>query len=126
MLLVNFAHPITEAQKAQVEKLAGRAVERILDVKTHFDPALPFAEQATALVESIGLTAAEWQNAGPIVNLPTLTPIAALVLADLHGRMGYFPTSLRLRPVAGATSPTFEVAELLPLQLVRDQARTRR
>ncbi len=126
MLLINFAHPMTDAQRAQVEKLTGRPLEHVIDVKTHLDPALSFAEQAAALVDSVGLTSADWQTAALVVNLPSLTPIAALVLADLHGRMGHFPSALRLRPVANTTPPAFEVAELLPLQLVREQARTNR
>jgi hypothetical protein len=60
------------------------------------------------------------------VNLPSLNHIAACVLAELHGRMGYFPTILRMRPVAGSTPPQFEVAEIINLQAVRDQARTTR
>jgi len=48
------------------------------------------------------------------------------LLAEVHGRTGYFPTIIRLRPVAGVTPPQFEVAELLNLQAVRDAARVRR
>jgi hypothetical protein len=40
--------------------------------------------------------------------------------------MGYFPTIIRLRPVANATPPRFEVAELINLQAVRDRAREQR
>jgi hypothetical protein len=61
-----------------------------------------------------------------LVNLPGHNAVAALVLAELHGRMGYFPAVLRLRPVAGTTPPQVEVAEILNLQAVRDRARLRR
>ena len=47
-------------------------------------------------------------------------------LAELHGRMGYFPASGRRRPLAGSLPPRFEVAEIINLQAVRDQARLRR
>ncbi|OQA39911.1 MAG: hypothetical protein BWY52_03004 [Chloroflexi bacterium ADurb.Bin325] len=57
---------------------------------------------------------------------PSLNFIAVALLAELHGRMGYFPTCVRLRPVAGSTPPRFEVAELLPLNEVREAARRRR
>jgi hypothetical protein len=40
--------------------------------------------------------------------------------------MGYFPACLRLRPVAGARPPRYEVAELLDLQAMRDAARGKR
>jgi hypothetical protein len=56
----------------------------------------------------------------------TLNVIAVTLLAELHGRMGYFPAMLRLRPVTGSTPPRFEVAEIINLQTVRDRARSRR
>jgi len=40
--------------------------------------------------------------------------------------MGYFPPVLRLRPVKDALPPRFEPAEILNLQALRDQARSRR
>ncbi|MCL5999090.1 MAG: CRISPR-associated protein Csx15 [Chloroflexi bacterium] len=126
MLLLNFAHPITPAQRARIEELAGQSVERVVDVPAQFDPAQPYAEQARALVEAAGLTSQEWQTLPLLVNLPSFNVIAALALAELHGRMGYFPTILRLRPIAGSTPPQFEVAEIINLQAVRDAARMQR
>lgn len=38
----------------------------------------------------------------------------------------YFPTVVRIRPVPDAVSRRFEVAEILDLQAVRDEARSRR
>ena len=61
-----------------------------------------------------------------IVNLPSLNFIAGLLLAELHGRMGYFPPILRLRPVSDSLPPRYEVAEILNLQAVRDAARAAR
>jgi hypothetical protein len=126
LTVLNFSHPLTAAHLAQVEALTGRKVERVGEVKTQFDPQSPFAEQARALVEEVGLSAEEWQTLPLLVNLPSLNVIAGLLLAELHGRMGYFPSLLRLRPVAGTTPPQFEVAEILNLQAVREAARERR
>ena len=50
----------------------------------------------------------------------------ATLLAELHGRCGYFPAQLRLRPVPGSLPPRFEIAEVLNLQALRDAARERR
>ncbi len=122
MLLLNFSHPFTDVQLARLAELAGQAVERVLNVKSQLDPTRPFAEQARALVDQAGLAPEEWQTTPLLVNPPSLSIIACLVLAELHGRMGYFPTVVRLRPVA-TTPPTFEVAELLNLHLLREQAR---
>ena len=52
--------------------------------------------------------------------------IAALLLAELHGRMGYFPPVLRLRPIANSTPTQFEIAEILNLQNVREASRANR
>lgn len=126
MHLLNFAHPLTDAHLARVAELAGRPVDRIVTVPTQFDHARPFAEQARDLLKAVGLTAEQWQTTPLLVNLPALTPIAGLLLAEIHGRTGYFPTVVRLRPVAGVTPPQFEVAELLNLQAVRETARAAR
>ncbi len=126
MLILNFSHPLTAEHLAQVEALTGTAGVRVLDIPTHFDPALPFAPQVAALVEQIGLTSSEWQTQPILINPPSLNMIAAALLAELHGRMGYFPPVLRLRAIEGVLPPRFEVAELINLQAVREQARRRR
>jgi hypothetical protein len=50
MLLLNFSHPLTPMQTAQLEALTGAAVERVLAAPAQFDPALPFAPQLDALL----------------------------------------------------------------------------
>jgi len=126
MILLNFSHPLTPDHLAQAEALAGEKVERVVDVPTHFDHERPFAEQVALLVDGVGLSPKEWQTTPLLVNPPGYASAAAALLAELHGRMGYFPTVLRLRPVPGSTPPRFEVAELVNLQAVRDAARKRR
>jgi dihydroxyacid dehydratase/phosphogluconate dehydratase len=126
MIVINFSHPITPEQKDAIAALAGQAVERVIDVPTHFDHAQPFADQAAALVNGIGLSAAEWGSTPVVVNLPAFAPAVGAVLAELHGRTGHFPSIVRLRPVPGANPPRYEPAELIDLQAVRDAARTRR
>jgi len=49
-----------------------------------------------------------------------------VLLAELHGRCGYFPPCIRLRPAQGPVPPQYEVAEVLNLQAVRDAARQKR
>jgi len=51
---------------------------------------------------------------------------AVTLLAYLHGLMGYFPAVIRLRPVEGSTPPQYEVAEVINLQAVREEARCAR
>jgi hypothetical protein len=126
MLLLNYTHPLTPAQIAQVEQLTGQKVERVMDIPAQFDPNLAFAPQAAALAEQAGLTPQAWQGEPIVVNLPSLNYIAALLLVEMHGRMGYFPSVLRLRPVPGSLTTQYEVAEVLNLQSVRDAARRAR
>ena len=126
MLIINFSHPLTDAQVARIGELAGRVVEGVMHFPTQFDHGRPFADQVRELLDGVGLSADTWQTTPLIVNLPSFALITAALLAELHGRSGYFPTVVRLRPVAGSTPPQFEVAELVNLQHVRDTARTRR
>jgi hypothetical protein len=126
MVIINFSHPLTEEQLAQIEALAGQKVERVIEIPTQLDPAAPFAPQVEELADKVGFSPREWQTLPILINPPSLNFIAVTLLAELHGRMGYFPTIIRLRPVANATPPRFEVAELINLQAVRDRAREQR
>lgn len=126
MILLNFSHPVTDAQRAQIEVLTGQPVGVLLDVPTQFDEQQPFGPQLAALMAAIDLTPAQWQGEAILVVLPSLNFIAAALLAELHGRMGYFPPVVRTRPVADALPRRYEVAEILDLQGVREAARRRR
>lgn len=126
MILLNFAHPITEEQKTQIEALVGQPIQRILELPVQFDHERPFHEQVLELLQQVNLTPREWQTQMILVNLPSLSVIAGMLLAELHGRMGYFPPILRLKPVEGAIPPRFEVAEILNLQQIRNSARSQR
>ncbi len=126
MLLLNFSHPLTPAHLAQVEALTGQPVAQVIDLPVQFDTERPFLPQLQALVESIPLDAAALQSEAILVNPPALNFITALLLAELHGRMGYFPPILRLRPAAESLPPRYEVAEILDLQRVREEGRKRR
>ena len=126
MILLNFSHPLTPAHLAQIEALAGEQVERVIDAPTQFDNDHTFAQQVQALVDSIGLTPQQWQTLPLLVNPPALNFIAVTLLAELHGRCGYFPTIMRMRPGPDSTPLRYEVAELVNLQAVRDAARQKR
>lgn len=123
MLLLNFSHPLTPEQLAQVAALTAAAVERVIAVPAQFDTGQPFVPQVQAMLAQVPLTAEEWQTVPLLIVPPALNFITAVLLAELHGRMGYFPAIVRLRPVAGSTPPRFEVAEVINLQVVREQAR---
>jgi hypothetical protein len=126
MILLNFSHPLTPDQRAAIEQLTGTPLTQELHAPAQFDHQQPYAPQLAALMAQVPLSAAQWQSEPIAVVPPSLNFIAVLLLAELHGRMGYFAPVVRLRPVAGAVPPRFEVAELLNLQALRDAARTRR
>jgi hypothetical protein len=126
MLLLNFSHPLTPDQVKGIEAITGQTVERTIEAQAQFDHARLFPEQVRELVEGLGLTPAQWQQEALLINPPSLNVIAVTLLAELHGRMGYFPPVVRLRPVAGSTPTRYEVAEVINLQQVRDEARLRR
>jgi len=126
MILLNFSHPLTPDQLQQIETLTGQKVERVVEVHSQIDPQEPLVPQVAALADQAGLSPAEWQTLPLVVNPPSLNFIAVALLAELHGRCGYFPAHLRLRPKGGSVPPEYEVAEVLDLQAVRDAARKRR
>ncbi len=126
MILLNFSHPLTPAHLSQVQALTGQVVERVVEVNSQIDPQQALLPQASALVEACGLSPAEWQTQPLLVVPPSLNFSAVALLAEIHGRCGYFPAHLRLRPVQGSLPPQYEVAEVLDLQAVRDAARQKR
>jgi hypothetical protein len=126
MLLLNFSHPLTPEQQAQAEQLTGQKIEQVIELAVQFDNEQPFLPQLQALAAQIPLSAEELQTAAILLNPPALNFITALLLAELHGRMGYFPPVLRLKPVTDSLPPRYAVAEVLNLQAVRDAARKSR
>jgi len=125
MLILNFAHPLTDEHKAQIEHLASVSVDEIRTIPVQIDQGKPLQQQISAIVDAAQLSPQEWQTRPLLINPPGYAPAAFVLLAELHGRMGHFPTLLRLRPKPGPVT-TYEVAELLNLQTIRDDARRQR
>ncbi len=126
MRIVNFAHPLTEEHLREIEALAGLRVSEVTDVPSQIDPQEPLEPQVEAMLDGLNLTSRQWQTLPLLVNLPSLSCSAAVLLALLHGRTGYFPSVLRLRPETGGLVSRFTVAEILNLQAVRERAREKR
>lgn len=126
MIILNFSHPLTSEQLTQIETLTGTLNNEVRGEMMKLDNALPFGQQVRDVVERVGLSSDEWQTVPLVVNLPGYAPAVGVLLAELHGRMGYFPAIVRVRPVEGAVPRRFEVAEVLDLQAIRDVAREQR
>jgi hypothetical protein len=126
MLILNFSHPLKDDQKAQIEVLTGQTIAEVLDFPVQFDNAKPFETQVRALVDSLALDPNLWQSEAILVNPPSYNFAALTLLAELHGRMGYFPAITRIRPVPDSIPTRYEIAEIINLQAVRDAARKTR
>jgi hypothetical protein len=126
LIVLNFSHPLTTEQIQQLEMIAGKKVDRVIDVDAQIDPRQPIAPQITDMADLAGLTMQEWQTLPLLINPPSLSYSAVTLLAELHGRCGYFLPVVRLRPVPDSVPPRFEVAEIVNLQAVREEARKER
>src|SRR6266568_1022495 len=125
MLILNFTHPLTLEQRAQIEALAHTSIEEIRTIPVQIDQAEPLQPQITAIVDAVDLSSEEWQTRSLLINPPGYAPAAFVLLAELHGRIGHFPSLIRLRPKTGPMT-SYEVAEILNLQTIRETARKRR
>ena len=125
MLILNFTHPLTETQRAQISALAASTIEEVITVPVQIEQAESLAPQITAIVNAVGLSSEDWQTRTLLVNPPGFAPAAFVLLAELHGRIGHFPALIRLRPKPGPVT-SYEVAEILNLQYIREEACRRR
>ena len=124
MIVLNFSHPLTEDQKREVAGLVeypegspaamtDQEVEREIVIPSQMDNGQPFIPQLYRKFSEIPLTEWEWEHADIVVVPPAYAPACAVVIAMLHEKMGDFPKVIRIRPVAGAIPPRFEVAEVM-------------
>ncbi len=125
MLIINFTHPLTPTQQSQIEALADTTISEVRTIPVQIDQSEPLEPQITAVINAVGLSSHEWQTYPLLINPPGYAPAAFVLLAQLHGRIGHFPSLIRLRPKYGATT-AFEVAEILNLQTIREAARRQR
>jgi len=130
-LLINYSHRFHDAHRAEDKGILGSDdLDRVPEAQVRIDVDQPLAPMIMVLVAETerltGLDARGWQTEALLINLPALNYAAAALLAHLHGLMGYWPTILRVRPVANTTPRRFEVAELLDLDALRAQAREQR
>lgn len=126
MIILNFTHPLTENDVNKIQEITGKEVTKILDISSQIDTDKDLEPQLAVMLEDTGLSSKEWQTTPLIVNLPSLSYSAAVLLSMFHGLTGYFPPVLRLSPLKGALPPLFEVAEILNLQEIRSKFREKR
>jgi len=121
--LINFSHPLS--QDAGVEILAKIGDYSEIRIPVQMDIEQSFHEQIVGLVNQVGWKPDDWQLNAFVVNVPALATATAVILSEIHGRCGHWPTILRLKSTGGAV-PTWHVAEFVALEQVRIDARQRR
>lgn len=122
MIILNFTHPLTEEQLDQIRALVEHPIEDVRTIRVQIDHVQGLEAQVRALVGAAGLTPEQWQNTPLLINPPGSAPAAVVLLAELYGRTGYFPASLRLVPVEGSAVVRYTVSEVLDLAAVRGRA----
>jgi len=123
MIVLNFGHPLNaECLKLIGEMLENPTIGEVKEIRVQINQDQPLSPQVVPLIKGIGWSSNQWQNGQFVVILPGLSAATAVVLAEIHGRSGYFPAIIRLRPVGGPPAK-FEPCEVINLAAVRDTAR---
>ena len=126
MLVLNFSHPLTDEHIVQIQAIAANSVDDIQTMPVQINQDEPLEAQIRATIDAVQPTSEEWQTRSLLINPPGYAPAPCVLLAELHGRIGHFPSLIRLRPLPGSTPTVYEVAELINLQAIREEARRRR
>ncbi|HRJ76859.1 MAG TPA: CRISPR-associated protein Csx15 [Anaerolineales bacterium] len=121
--ILNFGHPLTSEQIADIEKLTGQRILNIINLSTQMDLEADIFPQVESLLDSVPQDF-NFERDPYIVNLPGLSFIAASVLACLHGHSGYFPPILRILGKAPHHHHgPYSVFSIIELQTFRTQSR---
>ena len=120
---MNSSHPTTHTQKEKIENILQKPIKEIIELPTQLDESYSFQPQLCDIVNQAKISSESLQQGEYIINLPGFAPAAAVLISELHGRMGHFPTVIRLKKVEGSTPPVYDVKEIMDLQAVRDEAR---
>lgn len=125
LTVVNLSHPLSDQQLEQLARHTELPIGRIIQPDNQIDLGHDVPAQVSEMVDGVGLTSEQWQTEPIVVVLPGLSISAAVLMAEIHGRTGYFPTVAMVRRADGPV-PRFEVGGVISLQTVREQARRKR
>jgi len=122
MLLINFSLPLNQGQLRQAESLLRESIDQVINFPIHLDSDLPILPQFKIAMKEFPLPAEKVRIEPVVVILPAANYLAALILAELHAWMDYFPIILRIRMQPYSLPPRYEVAELINLQETEDSS----
>lgn len=124
MIFISFSDHIREdTHKTAIEAFVGRTIEEFIHTERSFDTEKSFVPQVSEWLNSIDFEGLAVRKKPIVVFLPSLNYIAAILLAQMHGRIGSFPSILRVKSVDRSGVRVYEIAEVINLNEVRDQAR---
>lgn len=122
--LINLSgHPLTDPQKKQLEDQYHASVEELIEVPIHFNPREELAPQVKKVIEDIGLVSKEWSERTIYLILPGIAPGAAAILAAIHGLKGGFPSIIWVYQSPQVDSQSYEIAQIINAQSIRDMWR---
>lgn len=125
-LVVNFYHLLKPDQIKDMQRMQQWPSIEVIDARLGTVPEKKnFTRYLLNHIESIDLTAEEWQTACLAVIPAGYAPAWSIILAELHGRLGYFPDIVRFRPSESGPE-NYEVAEIVALREIRNKARGKR
>ncbi len=122
MILINYNRPLKPDQINQVEAIIHEGIERVIDLGVpELDVDAPVQPQLKALTKRLERLDLDLQKEPVIILLPPQNYQAVMVMADLHGRMGYFPRVIRtLLRTGGGLFPRHDAVEVLDPQALED------
>lgn len=113
MKIVNFSHPITAEQEAQLRSiLCGEWIE-IVDIRVQISFGGSISDQAEELVNAAGLLPEDWPLV--VVRLPELSSAAAAVLAEIRKQSGVLPWIVTTRPAEATMLRKYDIWEVIDL-----------
>jgi hypothetical protein len=91
IIVLNFAHPLTAQQQAQIEELSNTTIEDIITISTLINEEEPLEPQIASIIEAIYQSTHDWYKRDILINPPGYASAAILLLTEIHGRIGHFP-----------------------------------
>ena len=127
-VVLNFSgHPVLPGQLSAIKKLLQWPSSEVIDVQVGtVGEDRKFVGNVVRAIERIDLSPEQWQTASIVAVPAGYSAIWSVLLAEMHGRLGYFPDVVHLRPAPSASSEKFEVAEIMNLREVRHSSRDKR
>ena len=127
-IVLNFSgHPVLLGQLKTIEKILQWPSPKVIDVLVGtIAEDRNFVANIVKTIEKLDLTPIQWQTSNIVVLPAGYSAIWSVVLAEIHGRLGYFPDVVHLRPSSSVSTEKFEVAEIINLRQIRHSSRKKR